>query len=347
VTVSGSLRRESEGVSGATSLHGRELETLRGAVLDDPLRAIQSLPAATATDDFHSEFAVRGNPFRQVGLVVDGVPTRYLMHTANVDDGGSIAMINSDTLSSVSLLPGSYPQRTGRQLGAEVDLTTREGNRERFRGRAGLSGTSASLSGEGPIADGKGSWLVSARRSYLNYLVDRIDPDSGFAFGFVDAQSKVVYDVGARHQIAFTALFGRAVFDEDTPNLGVNEIRTGISRAWMSSLSWRYLPSQRVAITQRLYWTGLDFDYDNPAGAALDSARFGRLGWRADGSFTPAPRAVVEFGGDVERLDGRNGISRQISDGGSPVTLSGYREQADAPIRPTHRSGSRCTRGSP
>ena len=85
---------------------------------DDPLRAIQSLPSATATDDFHSEFAVRGNPFRYVGLVVDGVPTRYLMHTANIDDGGSIAMINSETLSSVSLLPGSYPQRTGRQLGA-------------------------------------------------------------------------------------------------------------------------------------------------------------------------------------------------------------------------------------
>ena len=107
-------------------------------MLDDPLRAIQSLPSATATDDFYSEFAVRGNPFRYVGLVVDGVPTRYLMHTVNgINDGGSIAMINSETLGSVSLLPGSYPQRTGRQLGAEVDLATREGSRDEFRGRAG------------------------------------------------------------------------------------------------------------------------------------------------------------------------------------------------------------------
>ena len=74
VSVSGSLRRESDSVAGGTSLYGRELETLRGAVLDDPLRAVQSLPSATATDDFYSEFAVRGNPFRYVGLVVDGVP---------------------------------------------------------------------------------------------------------------------------------------------------------------------------------------------------------------------------------------------------------------------------------
>jgi hypothetical protein len=330
VTVSGSLRREAEGVSGATSLHGRELETLRGAVLDDPLRAIQSLPSATATDDFHSEFAVRGNPFRYVGLVVDGVPTRYLMHTANVDDGGSIAMINSEVLGSVSLLPGSYPQRTGRQLGAEVDLATREGSRDGFRGRAGLSGTSAAILGEGPIANGKGSWLASARRSYLNYLIDRIDPDTGFVFGFVDAQGKAVYDVNARHQISITALLGRAVFEDDAASLGVNEIRTGISRAWLSSVSWRYLPGARWAITQRLYWTGLHFDYDNPAGVALDSARFSRLGWRADGSFTPASRAVVDFGGDFEQLDGRNDISRQLSGGAAPVALLAYKERARA-----------------
>ncbi len=200
VTVSGSLRTESDSVPGSTSLHGRELENLRGAVLDDPLRALQSLPAATATDDFYSEFAVRGNPFRYVGMVVDGVPTRYLMHSVNgITDGGSIAMINSDTLGSVALLPGSYPQRTGRRLGAQIDLTTREGSRDQFRGRAGLSGTSAFMLGEGPIG-GKGSWLASVRRSYLDYLIKRIDPEAGFAFGFVDTQVKAVYDLTPRHQ---------------------------------------------------------------------------------------------------------------------------------------------------
>ena len=255
--MSGSLRRESDSVPGGTSLYGRELETLRGAVLDDPLRAIQSLPSATATDDFYSEFAVRGNPFRYVGLVVDGVPTRYLMHAVNQTDGGSIAMINSETLGSVSLLPGSYPQRTGRQLGAEVDLATREGSRDEFRGRAGLSGTSAKVLGEGPIANGKGSWLASVRRSYLDYLIKRIDPETGFAFGFVDAQGKAVYDFSPRHQVSITALLGRAVFEEGDPDLDVNEIQTGISRAWLSSLSWRYLPSPRWAVTQRLYSTGL------------------------------------------------------------------------------------------
>jgi CarboxypepD_reg-like domain len=331
VTVSGSLRGESDSVPGSTSLHGRELENLRGAVLDDPLRAIQSLPSATATDDFYSEFAVRGNPFRYVGLVVDGVPTRYLMHSVNgISDGGSVTMINSETLGSVSLLPGSYPQRTGRQMGGEMNLATREGSRDEFRGRAGLSGTSAAFLGEGPIAGGRGSWLASVRRSYLDYLIERIDPDAGFAFGFVDAQGKVVYDVSPRHQVSASLLLGRAVFDEGDPDIGENEIRHAISRAWLTTLSWGYLPSQRFAITQRLYSTGLRYDNDNPVGATLDSARSTNFGWRADASYSPTPRAVVEFGGDVEWLSGRNVITRYVGATGASSNLSDYDERSSA-----------------
>src|SRR5262249_30715691 len=73
VTVSGSLRADTDALPGSTSLFGRELENLRGAILDDPLRAAQSLPSVTATDDFYSQFSVRGNPFRYVGMNLDGV----------------------------------------------------------------------------------------------------------------------------------------------------------------------------------------------------------------------------------------------------------------------------------
>jgi CarboxypepD_reg-like domain len=331
VTVSGSLRQESDLVPGSTSLYGRDLENLRGAVLDDPMRAMQTLPSATATDDFYSEFGVRGNPFRYVGLVVDGVPSRHLMHSLNgITDGGSVAMINSETLASASLLPGSYPQRTGRQLGAEIDLTTREGGRDEFRGRAGLSGTSATFLGEGPIAHGKGSWLLSIRRSYLDYLIKRIDPENSFAFGFVDAQAKATYDVNARHQLSIVTLLGRAKFDEGDPGIGVNEIQTGISRAWLTSLSWRYLASPRFAVTQRLYWTGLRYQNDNRDGAMIDTAATSELGWRADASFSPRTRVLVEFGGDAERLDGSRTIQRQLSAASAQVTLNDYDERAPA-----------------
>ena len=231
-------------------------------------------------------------------------------------------------------------------MGGELNLATREGSRDEFHGRAGLSGTSAAFLGEGPIAGGKGSWLASVRRSYLDYLIERIDPDAGFAFGFVDAQGKVVYDVTPRHQVSASMLLGRAVFDEGDPDIGENEIRHAISRAWLTTLSWRYLPSQRFAITQRLYSTGLRYDNDNPVGATLDSARSTNFGWRADASYSPTPRAVVEFGGDVEWLSGRNVITRYVGARGlqqperlrrTLVSGIGLRADPDRPGFAAHR----------
>lgn len=331
VSVSGSASGDADSVAGRTSLHGRELENLRGAVLDDPLRAIQALPSATATDDFYSEFAVRGSPFRSINLVVDGVPTRHVMHAVNgISDGGSIAMINSDTLAAVSLLPGSYPQRIGRRLGAEVDLVTREGRRDRFHARAGLSGTSATFLGEGGFAREQGSWLVSVRRSYLDYVIRRIDPDAGFVFGFVDTQAKVTYDLTPRHTVSMTTLVGRGAFEEGDPDLGVDEIRTGLSRAWFTSASWRYLPNGRIALTQRVYSTGLRFDNDNRDGTALDAARSSELGWRADASLSVTPHVLVEFGGDAVRLAGRSETVRELSPAGPRGALNAYDEHASA-----------------
>src|SRR5262245_16766241 len=183
VRVSGADTTDQAEAAGATLLHGRELQALRGVTLDDPLRAMHSIPSVSATDDFYSEFAVRGNSFDHVGLNLDGIPSRYLMHSVfGVPDGGSIAMINSDSIGSMSLMTGSYPQRVGRRLGAEVDIEMREGDRQRRRFRLGLSGTSATALAEGPMARGRASWLVSVRRSYLDLILNRIEDGSGLAF---------------------------------------------------------------------------------------------------------------------------------------------------------------------
>jgi hypothetical protein len=331
VVVTGDRRTQGEEAPGGGALYGRELQNLRGVMLDDPLRAVQALPAATATDDFYSEFAVRGDSFRHVNLTVDGIGARFLMHTVNdVSDGGSIAMVNSETLGAVTLLPGSYPQHAGRRLGAQVDLLTREGTRDRVKARAGLSGTSATILAEGPLADKRGSWLVSARRSYLDYLIKRIDPEASFAFGFIDAQAKLVYDLTPRHQLQVLTLFGRAAFNEDAPDLSINDEATATSRASFTSLSWRYTPSPRWSTTQRLYSTGLRFTNENPSGAALSAGRANQLGWRTDNTVALSDRYLIEFGADAERLAGRHSLARALS-ASSPLTpLGAYDEHSSA-----------------
>jgi hypothetical protein len=331
ITVTGAATSEIAAVPAGASLHGRELQALRGVTLDDPLRALHALPSAAATDDFYSEFAVRGSPFRHVGLVVDGMPTRYLMHSVHgVSDGGSIAMVNSDAVGSVSLLPGSYPQRAGRRLGAQVDLDLREGDRDRFRARVGLSGTSATVLAEGPLATGRGSWLVSGRRSYLDLLLKRIDDGGSFAFGFTDAEAKIVFDVTPRHQLQLLAVAGISRFDEEPEGLGLNDEAQVDGRSWLSGLTWRFTPSARFALTQKIYATGLSYRNRNRDGSVLDDSLSTEVAWRGDGAASVRPGFLVEFGADAQRLFGRHAQRRVLNDGSELTTIGDYRNTGRA-----------------
>lgn len=146
VTVEGDVFGVREvGVAGQQSLGSAELRQLGGMTLDDPLRAVQTLAGATASDDFYGELAVRGNGFRQLNYMLDGVPARFLLHAIKlVEDGGSVTMTNSDVLDHASLLRGAYSQRFDQRLGAALEFTSSDGSRARRRYNLTASGTSAS-----------------------------------------------------------------------------------------------------------------------------------------------------------------------------------------------------------
>jgi hypothetical protein len=331
VTVTGSLQTEAERAPAGAVLHGRDLQALRGVMLDDPLRAAQALPSATSTDDFYSEFAVRGSPFRHLGLAIDGIPSSYLIHSIHtVTDGGSTAMINSEALGAVSLLPGSYPQRLGRRLGAQLDIRTRDGDPQSFHGRAGLSGTSANLIGEGPLAHGRASWLGSVRKSYLDFLLERIDPEGSFGFGFSDALGKVTFDLTPRHRLNFLTVFGRSVFDEEPEDLELNDEALAVSRGWLTAATWHFTPTSRLAVSQRFYVTGMDFRNVNKNDALLDRGSATDLGWRADVSIAPRDGWLAEIGADVVRSTAGRARQRTLDGLSSPVTLTDYTAQGHA-----------------
>src|SRR5262245_2273732 len=331
VTVSASAGAPQPGDAPAAALYRRDLQALRGVTLDDPLRALHALPSVGATDDFYSEFAVRGLPFRQTGLTVDGIPTSYMMHSVHgVPDGGSIAMINSDAVDSLSLAPGSYAQRSGRRIGARAGITLGDGARDRRRGRVGLSGTSAGVLVEGPMGGRRGSWLVWARRSYLDWLLTRIEEDSSLAFGFSDVEAKAVIDVTPRHQLQALLIGGFSAFDEQPGELGLNDEAAIRGKSWLAGLTWRYTPSSRFAATQRVYATGLTHINRNRAGDVLDDRSVGEYGGRADAQFLLAARSMIEFGGDVQRLSGRHAQQRSLNDSASLSQTGSYRSAGRA-----------------
>jgi hypothetical protein len=305
VIVRGDLfgARES-GVAAQQSLGSAELRQLGGMTLDDPLRAVQSLAGVTAADDLYSELVVRGHGFEHLNYRLDGVPAGFLMHTIKlIEDGGSVSEINSDVLDHVSLLRGAYPQKYGGRLGAELDFASREGSRQRTRYNATASGTSASLTAEGPIGGAsRGSWLASARHSYLDLFLKQVLRSSSVAFGFSDLFSKVVYDVSDHHRLQATLVTGRSRLDREAQELGDPDgLAVATHAGWLADTTWRHTISPRVTLTHQAFAAGEAYRNDTGQRVTAGHGLARDAGYRVDLGFTAATGGLVEAGASIER----------------------------------------------
>jgi hypothetical protein len=279
------------------------LQELRGVAADDPVRAVQALPGVATGDDFQAEFSVRGSAYRHVGIVIDTVATPLLFHAVRgTEDTGSIAMLNSDIVSRASLQMGPHPPKHGNWLGASLEFDVREGSRDRVAVRAAVSGTNASTVVEGPLTPGRrGSWLLSLRRSYIDWLVRKIDSDIDSTLGFIDAQAKVVYDLSPRQQVQLLVLGGDTTYQKasaDSPN----EIERATSTSTLMSAGWR-LAARRALLSQRL---SVAVNRFRNRGLYLQEQARGdttALLWRADLTL-PLGRWTIEAGGSAERQHG-------------------------------------------
>ena len=300
------------GVAGQQSLASAELRQLGGMTLDDPLRAVQALAGANASDDFYGDLTVRGNGFRQLNYTLDGVPAKFLLHTLKfVEDGASVTMVNGDVIEHASLLRGAYSQRFDQRLGAALEFSSSEGSRERTRYNLTASGTSASVTADGPLGSStRGSWIVSARRSYLDLFLKRVLNDSSLAFGFADLFSKVVYDPSDRDQVSATVLVGRSRFDKDTVDLASPlNLGRAAHAGWLATAAWRHTISSGT-ITQRAFVTGESYENRNGLNTTVAEGRATDSGYRMDLALTSGASRVFEAGWSLERLGARQ---QQIS----------------------------------
>lgn len=272
-------------------LNKRELQALSGVLVNDPLRAAQALPGATTNDDFRSEFAIRGAGFDRVGLYLDGILTENFVHTVQggYPDTGSLSVINADTVNSVTLMSGAFPSKYGDRTAAVLDVETRDGNRVKPAGRlvASLSGVSAVV--DGPFAKGRGSYLFAARKSYVGYLLRRINDQNHFTdnppiLGFADFQGKALYDLTKRNQVGFSLIFGDFIFDRnrDRNLLGVNSVFRGNSRNLLVNGHWTYTPGPHLFWQTRVFGLRTKFKNTNRDDTILENGHRTQVGVRSD-----------------------------------------------------------------
>lgn len=170
----------------------RNLKFIPGLLEQDLIASLQTLPGIVTLSDISNFLYVQGgNPDENL-ILLDGMAIYDPYHINTL-----FSIFNIDAVKSVDLFGGAFPAEYGGRLSSVLDVETKTGNTRKMCGKGEISLASSKLMLNGPIS--KGSWLVSARRTYVD-LIERIynkirgRSRSTFCFYFYDFYAKVSFN---------------------------------------------------------------------------------------------------------------------------------------------------------
>jgi hypothetical protein len=290
----------------AVSLEGVELKNLASVLADDPLRATHTLPGAASNDDFTSQFSVRGAGFDRVGLYYDGVLMHQPFHSVQGEaSSGSLAIFNGDLLEGMDLYASAMPARYGDRTAGVLEMRPRDGDRKRVTGRVTASASNAAGLVEGPLgSSGRGSWILAVRRSYLQYLVERISDDPSLAFGFTDGQARLRYDLTAKHSATLAVLVGDSGLDRRrrAATAGANTLITADYRFSLATAALRSTLGRSVQVTNRIAWLRERSGNRNREESPLFGSAYQEWAGMSDASMGVRGSGLLEVGASFRRV---------------------------------------------
>ncbi|MEO7889755.1 MAG: TonB-dependent receptor, partial [Vicinamibacterales bacterium] len=212
IDVTNAQSREAGAGPPSSAIRPHEVRSLAGGV-ENVFRTLQALPGVTGTDELGSRIAVRGGSPDQNLTIMDGIeihnPFRLVIPGEDLAMVGLASTFNADTIESVEFFPGAFDVGYGDRLSSLLVVKNREGSEaEAFQGSSILTLADANGIVEGKLPRrSSGSWLVSARRSYLDLVAEHV---IGVKLpSFQDVHARVSWHPGARQRVLLVGLAGR------------------------------------------------------------------------------------------------------------------------------------------
>lgn len=182
------------------NLSSQEIRTTPGG-FEDVGRVVQTLPGVSFVNDGRNDLIVRGGAPSENLFVVDNAFIPNINHFGSQGaTGGPVSIIDLGFIREVNFITGGFSAKYGDKLSSVLEIKQREGSRIKFMSNLNLSATGFGAVFEGPLgSQKKGSWLVSARRSYLDFIFNA----AGFGFvpEYYSLQGKGVYDLNRNNTL--------------------------------------------------------------------------------------------------------------------------------------------------
>jgi hypothetical protein len=268
VVGSGAFRVPDAAPTSVQVLAAEEIRRTPGGLLDIS-RTLLSLPGVLGGVDNRNDLLVRGGGPGENAYFLDGIRIPQINHFATQGaTGGALGLVNVDFIRETEFYTGAFPVRYGDALSSVLLIENRPGSPEGLRGDVTLGATEAALTLDGPLG-GDASWLVSVRRSYLQFLFAAlglpIRPD------YWDAQTRVQWDPTPRDRVVVVGLGALDDFDIVPPDPGddfenreiFQRVIDNDQRSGTVGASWRRLVGEGY-VTTSLSHSASDFRFADP-----------------------------------------------------------------------------------
>ncbi|MFD1870868.1 TonB-dependent receptor [Hymenobacter bucti] len=300
----------------------------------DVLKVLQLLPGVQSGGEGTSGLYVRGGSPDQNLILLDGTPVYNASHLF-----GFFSVFNADALNNVELIKGGFPARYGGRLSSVLDISMKEGNAQELHGEGAISLIASRITLEGPIKKDVASFIVSARRTYLDVLarpfiksqLKKEGKAGSLGYYFYDLNAKLNWKVGTRDRLYLSAYRGYDNFYYDERNAQERPddySRSDNSLGWgnlTGALRWNHVVNDKLFLNTHLTYSQYQFDVSQEqerryvqnsqplASTNALSYRSDIRDWtlKMDFDYVPSPRHYVRFGGQFIRHTFRPGISSQ------------------------------------
>ncbi len=262
----------------------------------DPLKVIQLLPGVRNAGEGNAGFYVRGGgPDQNLILLDDAV----VYNTGHLF--GFFSIFNGDAIKNVSLIKGGMPAQYGGRLSSVLDVTMKDGNINKFQTEGGIGLIASRFSVQGPIKKDKASFIISARRTYIDALAKPFIKKSSDFYGsgyyFYDLNAKINYRFSEKDRLFISGYFGRDVFDFVNAK---RSFKTNIP--WgnrTATVRWNHVFNRRLFANTTLLYN----DYKFKFAAQQESLEIGLssgirdYSLKTDFDYYPLPNHKLKFGG--------------------------------------------------
>ncbi len=176
----------------------------------DILKTITLLPGIKSAGEGNTGFYVRGGASDQNLILLDEATVYNASHFF-----GFFSTFNSDAIKDVSIYKGGMPAEYGGRLSSVLDVKMNDGNNKDYTVQGGIGLISSRLKVEGPIVQDKGSFMISARRTYVDLFLNASSDSTikGSKLYFYDLNAKANYHFDDKNALYISGYFGKDVLE--------------------------------------------------------------------------------------------------------------------------------------